>query len=122
MKLRIRDNSIRIRLMQSEVHELQTNGEVTSFIEFPNQSSMYYSVKIGSDYHAQFEENHITVLISEEESKKWFASEKELSLSSNIKLSSGKTLKILVEKDLACLMVREDEDDSDAFPNPKQKH
>ena len=122
MKLRIRDNSIRIRLMQGEVYELQTNGEVTSFIEFPNQSSMHYSVKVGPDYHAQLEGNHITVLISEEECKKWFASEKDLSLTSNIKLSNSKTLKILVEKDLACLMVREDEDDSDAFPNPKKKH
>jgi len=34
---------------------------------------------------------------------------------------SENPLRILVEKDFKCLQVRKDEDESDAFPNPKGK-
>ena len=35
-------------------------------------------------------------------------------------VADGVVLRVLVEKDFACLTVREGEDDEDAFPNPHE--
>ena len=44
----------------------------------------------------------------------------EVSISSEQQLDQGGLLKILVEKDFACLAPREGEDESDMFPHPQQ--
>ena len=36
-------------------------------------------------------------------------------------LGDGEVLRILVEKDLSCLVHRSGEDDADAFPNPEAR-
>jgi hypothetical protein len=49
--------------------------------------------------------------------KQWAESEK-VSISSEQNLDDGEQLRILVEKDFACLAPRDGEDESDMFPNP----
>ena len=46
------------------------------------------------------------------------ASTEQVSIAANEALDDGDSLKILVERDFACLAPREDEDESDMFPHP----
>ena len=41
MKIRIKDNSVRFRLTQSEVQELGENGIVSSFTQFIDRPFIY---------------------------------------------------------------------------------
>ena len=45
MKIRIKDNSVRFRLTQSEVHELGENGIVSSLTQFCRSSVYLYGKK-----------------------------------------------------------------------------
>jgi hypothetical protein len=47
----------------------------------------------------------------------WATSE-QVSIEANEALDDGDSLKILVEKDFACLAPREDEDETDMYPHP----
>ncbi|WP_436515634.1 DUF7009 family protein [Ekhidna sp. To15] len=121
MKLRIRGNSIRIRLMQREVKQLAEEGLVTEEVNFPGGSKFIYSLKVASEFSASLSENHMQLFIPQQETMAWIASDEDLSLVESITLENGTSLKLMVEKDLACLTVRDGEDDSDAFPNPKKE-
>jgi hypothetical protein len=49
--------------------------------------------------------------------KKW-ASTEQVSIAADESLDGGDFLKILVEKDFACLAPRDGEDEADMFPHP----
>ncbi len=49
----------------------------------------------------------------------WAANDEAVGLEGSQDAGSGRTLRVLVEKDFSCLKERPNEDDSDAFPNPK---
>ena len=48
----------------------------------------------------------------------WINSE-QVGIEGAQQLDDSKTLRILVEKDFACLIEREDEDETDTFSNPR---
>ncbi len=48
-----------------------------------------------------------------------WATTNQVSIRGEQQLEDGSTLGILVEKDFQCLTEREDEDESDMFPNPQ---
>ena len=121
MKLRIRGNTIRLRLSQSEVIELSTGQSIVESTTFPSESSASFSYSLSSDYalssiHASFENGCISVQLPELIVKDWAESE-NVGLHYSLDTSKG-PLSILIEKDFACLTDRVNEDDSDAFPNP----
>ena len=47
-----------------------------------------------------------------------WANSDEVSLLAHQENNSMNALRLLIEKDFACLITREGEDDSDAYPNP----
>ena len=119
MKLRIRDNSVRLRLTQGEVDQLRDNGLVSARTGFPGGREFQYvvesspaSVKPG----AFLSECVITVRLPETTVLAWANSE-QVSIRGEQFLDDDK-LTILVEKDFACLAPREGEDESDMFPHP----
>jgi hypothetical protein len=57
------------------------------------------------------------VQLPETEVKKW-ASTEQVSIAADESLDGGDFLKILVEKDFACLAPRDGEDEADMFPHP----
>jgi hypothetical protein len=59
----------------------------------------------------------VEVRVPEKSARQW-ANSNEVGLSALQPLSAGDELRILVEKDFACLAPREDEDESDNFENP----
>ena len=120
MKLRIKDNSVRLRLARSEVDALRDRGEVVARTGFPGGRVMQYRVESSPasvNPAALFSDNVITVRWPEAEVTQGANSE-QISLSGEQTLDDGDLLTILVEKDFACLTPREGEDESDRFPNP----
>jgi hypothetical protein len=122
MKLRIKGNSIRFRLTQSEVKIVEQTGLVKDQIKFSNSISLEYEIKAatGLEYvEATYSENKITIKVNESLIRDWAHSD-QVTISSSLDLSSNENLTILIEKDFKCLSPR-DEDESDMFPHPKQQ-
>lgn len=120
MKLRIRDNSLRLRLSRSEVEQLAVDGSVSARIRFPGGSELSYEVE-GSPAcvapTAVLEAERISVRLPASVVETWAGTD-QVSISDVQKLSTGESLTILVEKDFACLSPRDGEDDSDMFEHP----
>lgn len=122
MKLRIQDNSIRLRLTRTEVDQLSDDGGVTASALFPGGSHLRYAVKSSpqaDSVDARFDSAEILVVIPQAEVHDWARSE-QVSISGSSTLSNNAALTILVEKDFACLKPREGEDESDMFPHPQE--
>lgn len=119
MKLRIKDNSIRLRLTKSEVVELANTGSFESRINFGGDGSMTYAITKWDTnvIDVKYESNKIEVRIPKKELEEWTSSE-NVAMSASKKIVEGQELRILIEKDFACLTNREGEDESDAYPNP----
>ena len=120
MKLRIRDNSVRLRLMRAEVDLLKGSGIVTASTSFPGGRTLRYVVESSpaSVKPAAFlSENTVTVRLPETIVLAWASSE-QVSIEAEQHLDNGDRLHLLVEKDFACLAPREGEDESDMYPHP----
>lgn len=121
MKLRIRDNSIRLRLTRTEVETLRDDGMVRASTAFPGGRELRYEVESSpaSIKPGAFLSNStVTVRLPESVVQAWANSE-QVSINGEIQHSNGDELTILVEKDFACLAPREGEDESDMYPHPQ---
>ena len=121
MKLRIRDNSIRLRLMRGEVDTLRDKGMVEARTDFPGGRALRYLVESSPasvNPAAFFSENEITIRLPETTVLAWVSTE-QVAIQGEQLLDEGGILKILVEKDFVCLTGRDDEDESDMYPHPE---
>lgn len=119
MKLRIKGNSIRLRLSQTEVSTFQDKGEVKENVTFPSGELLSYTLKRhdGSEFKAELLGGNINILVPADKATIWFRDD-QVGMNSSVQITDNQELMILVEKDFACLAVRENEDESDNFPNP----
>ena len=121
MKLRIRDSSIRLRLTQGEVEQVRASGLVRGRTRFPGSHSFDYVLESSPATvkpEAHMSSNVLTVRVPQLDIAGWADSDK-ISIAAKQDLGDGEELTILVEKDFACLAPREEEDESDMFPNPR---
>ncbi len=117
MKLRIRGDSLRLRLSQAELVRLRETGEVCDRIGFGDRSLDYAIVRTDIDApRARFDGDRIEVALPNAIAQMWVQTE-QVGIEAEQVLPTGK-LRLLIEKDFKCLAPRADEDDSDAFPNP----
>ena len=118
MKLRIKANSIRVRLTKSEVDYFSKEGNLTDEIDFGSSKLAYsiISTMEAKSITAFFENNNIIVSIPTDQANEWVETEK-IGLNSAMELKAGKKLYILIEKDFKCLD-NTIEDQSDNYPNP----
>jgi len=122
MKIRIRDNSIRLRLMQKEVKQFDENQLIEARIQFGSDSKdiLIYRLEksnTATTIQSKYVNNCITVIVPEKIGTNW-ANSDLVSLSAQQALDGENQLTILIEKDFQCLTDRVGEDESDAFPNP----
>lgn len=120
MKLRIRDNSIRLRLTRSEVETMNTAGLVRAFVPFAGGVRLIYSLESSPacvDPVAQFANGELSVRLPQSAVQQWVSGD-DVAIASEQQLDQGGFLKILVEKDFACLAPRDGEDESDMYPHP----
>lgn len=123
MKLRIRDNSIRLRLTQTEVDTVRSAGVVRSRVSLPGGNGLDYVLEISATTarpSARLSDSALTISFPESDVKRW-ASTEQVSIAADEALDDGEVLKILVEKDFACLAPREGEDESDMYPHPQEQ-
>lgn len=121
MKLRIKGNSLRLRLGPSEVERLLDSGRVEETIRFaPDESArLTYALELtqsGKDLSLRYRPNEVTVLLSRVRASEWAEGE-PVTISGEIEVGQG-SLELLVEKDFACLD-HGDSENVDTFPNPK---
>jgi len=121
MKLRIRGNSVRIRVSQTELKQLAEAGIAEDAVRFGPDVGLVYRVRVVADGRiaADLADGALTVTLPKADVERWTAPD-EVSIRGEQPIGGGETLKILVEKDFECLTPREGEDESDLFPNPAQ--
>ena len=120
MKIRIKDNSIRLRLTRGEVDTIRDTGEVIASTGFPGGRKFSYALESSPasvSPAAYYSDNEIRVRLPETVVLAWTSTE-QVSITGEQILDDGEELSILVEKDFACLAPRPGEDESDMFANP----
>jgi len=119
MKLRILNNSIRLRLSQSEVKRIADHEPVIVTTHFPNQQTLTYHLTetTTENPEALFENNTIHIRIPALQLHNW-ATTNEVGIQTSISTGDKTTLSILIEKDFRCLTDRPNEDEQDLFPHP----
>ena len=125
MKLRIRGNSIRLRLTRSDIAQFAATGSVEERVDFglakPALSYRLERTADGDTARANFEDQCVSISIPAADAEKWIRSE-QVGIEATQPIGENKVLRILVEKDFTCLAARVNEDDSDAFTNPVAKN
>ncbi len=121
MKIRIRDNSVRLRLTRGEVNTLRDDGAVAGRTQFPGDREFQYVIESSPAIvtsGASLSDNIITVRLPETVVHAW-ADTEQVSIEGEQALDDGEMLTILVEKDFTCLAPRAGEDEADMFPHPQ---
>ena len=120
MKLRLLDNSIRLRLTQPEVAVFGEQGHVEAHTRFRPGEYLTYALKASSvvdHLAAHYEDERITVLVPQAWVPGWVDTDK-VGLEGEQRIEGDTVMTILIEKDFKCLHGPEDRVEADAFPNP----
>ena len=122
MKLRIKGDSLRLRLTRGEVQQLAEVGRVEERVHISPQGVLVYRVQrapAAAALGAAFADGVIEIQVPETIAREWCAS--ELVTLEAVQHHGAVDLRIVVEKDFACLAPRTDEDESDNFPHPNDR-
>jgi hypothetical protein len=117
MKLRVKGNSVRLRLTRPEVARLDEDGEVLERAEFGPEEILTYEIRAGTDSDAilaTFRSGSVQVLVPPERIREWAASD-EVGIYAQCGL-----MEVTIEKDFRCLTRPEEQWDNDVFPNPEE--
>ena len=99
---------------------MQAGGVVSARVPFDGGTAFDYRLESSADAArpaARFSGSELTVTLPEADVRAWAETDR-VSIAAEQALADGQVLKILVEKDFACLTPREGEDESDMFPHP----
>ena len=123
MKIRIKDQTIRFRLTQTEVAQLHQAKFVEAKLQFSPGQVLAYGlyVKPHDDFDIQFTDQHVQCHLPEHIVHTWALSD-QVAIHKELDIAHQITLKLMVEKDFKCLTVRPEENEDDMFPNPNQSH
>jgi hypothetical protein len=122
MKLRIKGNSLRLRVSPSEMCRLMETGRVEETIYFGDQEDekLTYALEHNSkstEMTLRYRAQEVTVLIPTTEVEMWKEGD-QVGMYGEIG-TGHRRMELVVEKDFACLDKGEEENE-DTFPNPKQ--
>ena len=125
MKLRIRGNSIRLRLLRTEVDSLGRKEAIVETTRLGPGSNDKLSYSLHTHTHdarlqIHWNQGSLRVTISSELAQS-LAHTEEVSVSEEI-VFDQEVLTVLIEKDFKCLTARPGEDESDNFENPQESH
>jgi hypothetical protein len=120
MKLRIKGNSLRLRVSRSELAHFQAGDRIEETIRFAEapEAKLTYALESAvqsSPVRVRYGFHDVTVILSEDQVRIWEA-ESEVGVYSNLDIGSAGSLDVIVEKDFACLD-RSDEENRDTFTN-----
>jgi hypothetical protein len=120
MKLRIKGNSLRIRLTKTEVDSIATIGYLEEETWFGNNRFVYALQRVdeGNTLTATLEENKMIMCVPASLTKDW-PTNNIVGFEANIPLAGVRSLYLLLEKDFICLD-ETNEDQSDNYENPNK--
>ena len=119
MKLRIKGNSLRIRLTKTEVSKLAETGYLKEQTIFPNNRFIYALQKTDDAIlSASFENDKITIFVPRSFIKDWPLNN-IIGLDAKMPLPENESLYLLIEKDFVCLD-ETNEDQRDNYENPNK--
>jgi hypothetical protein len=121
MKLRIKDNTLRLRVSRSDLALLIEKGRVDSTVYFTGKAEdkWTYALEMRSEINSatlRYQPTQVTVLVPDAEARAW-AEGDQVGIYASCQLGRGQSLEILLEKDFACLDLS-DAENEDTFPNP----
>lgn len=118
MKLRIKGNSIRLRLTKTEVSLLASTGCLEEQTSFGNNTFSYALQAVGDadTLSAAMEGNTITMFVPSSFAKEW-PENSVVGINASMPVTAGNSLYLLLEKDFVCLD-ETTEDQSDNYENP----
>ena len=121
MKLRIKGNSLRLRVTPSDIEQLLRDGAIQEHVQFtanPKDRLTYEVISSPSEPAATvaYRSGNITVTLPELHLKTWAGSD-DVGVYTDIALGDGQVLSVAIEKDFACLDLS-DAENEDTFPNP----
>ena len=120
MKVRIKGNSIRLRLTQGEVEAFGETGYVSEITQVSNESRFIYELFTSpevSEYSSTFFDHVLRISLPYSTAMAW-ANTDQVGMQANVKNGMPEGLSVLVEKDFQCLVPRDHEDETDNYPNP----
>lgn len=119
MKLRILNNSIRLRLSKSEVQNLMEKPSIEAKTNFPSGENLKYRLKKGNSEEVSFSNNELVIRLDTQETEAWCRSEK-VGIRKSFAIKTGPLI-VLIEKDFQCLVGDEKIDQSDQFAHPSSR-
>ena len=123
MKLRIKGDSLRLRVSPSEVTRLLQSGRVEETIHFgkADDAKLTYAILTSTAHHHALAvrrlAQEIAVIVPLAQARAWAGGE-EVGMYSAVDTGAGQ-LELAVEKDFACLG-KSDGENRDTYPHPDQ--
>ncbi len=121
MKLRIRGDTLRLRLKRREVDRIAAGTSIVEKTHFPDSVlTIRLDLSESNDISASFDNGSLLVSLPKSKVLDWAGSD-QVSLYAEQKLARTGSLSLLIEKDFSCLEPghhRDCEDDEDTFPHP----
>lgn len=118
MKLRISNQSIRLRINQDDLRQLVETGVLSATLGNPTLGSFTYTLQAqaSSSIGLELNNNSIKVHVPQSHIDEWNETERV----GFEQMASG--VRVLLEKDFQCLAERPNEDESRNFKHPKFNH
>lgn len=123
MKLRLKGNSIRLRLDRKDLATLLESGRVEDALRFGpgDESAFIFAVAAGDAPRgapsASYRDGKLTVSLDRRDAEEWAGGDRVGF--EHVQQTDGGPVRILIEKDFACLdRPAGHDDDAHAFPNP----
>lgn len=121
MKLRIRRDTVRLRVGRSELDQLVSRRELSDMTHFPGGETLGCSLAIGDQpgFGATFSSGVLRIILDPGKARQWASSDEE-GIGFSLPLASGH-LEVLIEKDFPCTdPAKICASDSDTFdPRPR---
>jgi hypothetical protein len=121
MKIRIKGNSLRLRVSRSELARLLAGDCLEETIHFTPEAGARFTYALQQEPSAksptvQYTDSRVSVLLPADQAHVWGVTD-QVGIAEDISLGTIGSLALLIEKDFACLD-RSNEDNQDTFANP----
>ncbi len=119
MKLRIKGDTLRLRVSRPECEALGRGERVEETTHFPGGSELRYALQPApvTAAEASLQGALVEVRVPADGTRRW-AEGLDVTLTDSIDQATA-PLELLIEKDFTCVEPRAGEDQSELFPNPK---
>jgi hypothetical protein len=121
MKLRIKGDSLRLRVARSELARIQSGERVRETIHFTTapEAKLSYALEMESQsapVRVEYEAQEVRVILSKEQAITW-SKDSEVGVYATVDIGTQGKLEVMIEKDFACLD-RDEQNNEDTFANP----